>query len=325
MAIVRSGVVMDPIVGIKPQKDTTLAMLLEAGRRNYELWYFEIGDIWIADGVAWGAGRPLIVRDDPEDWFTLGERREFPLGDLDVILMRKDPPFDMEYVYATYVLERAEAAGPLVVNRAGAIRDCNEKAYISWFPQCTAPTVIDRDMGRLRRFLSEQGKIVIKPLDGMGGTSVFVLEEGGLNVGVALETLTHRGTRFAMAQRFLPEIAAGDKRILLVNGEPVPYALARIPKKGESRGNLAAGGRGEGVELSERDRWIAAEVGPALRDKGLLFVGLDVIGDSLTEINVTSPTCVRELDAQYGLNICAGLFDVIEQNLTPSPPGRRLG
>ncbi|HET7570727.1 MAG TPA: glutathione synthase [Gammaproteobacteria bacterium] len=313
--MVRSGVVMDPIVGIKPQKDTTLAMLLEAGRRNYELWYFEIGDIWIADGIAWGAGRPLTVRDDPADWFTLGERQEFPLGDLDVILMRKDPPFDMEYVYATYVLERAEAAGALVVNRAGAIRDCNEKAYISWFPQCTAPTVIDRDMGRLRRFLSEQGKIVIKPLDGMGGTSVFVLEDGGVNVGVALETLTHRGSRFAMAQRFLPEITAGDKRILLVDGEPVPYALARIPKKGESRGNLAAGGRGEGVELTERDRWIAAEVGPALREKGLLFVGLDVIGDSLTEINVTSPTCVRELDAQYGLNICAGLFDAIEKRL----------
>ncbi|HET7308347.1 MAG TPA: glutathione synthase [Gammaproteobacteria bacterium] len=313
--MVRSGVVMDPIVGIKPPKDTTLAMLLEAGRRNYELWYFEIGDIWIADGTAWGAGRPLTVRDDPADWFTLGECHEFPLGDLDVILMRKDPPFNMEYVYATYVLERAEAAGALVVNRPGAIRDCNEKAYISWFPQCTAPTVIDRDMGRLRRFLGEQGKIVIKPLDGMGGTSVFVLEDGGMNVGVALETLTDRGTRFAMAQRFLPEISAGDKRILLVDGEPVSYALARIPKKGESRGNLAAGGRGEGVELSERDRWIAAEVGPALRDKGLLFVGLDVIGDSLTEINVTSPTCVRELDRQYDLNICAGLFDAIEQRL----------
>lgn len=311
----RLGVIMDPIVGIKPAKDTTLAMLLEAARRGWELWYFEIGDLWIAAGEARGSGRPLAVRDDPARWFDLGERREMPLGEFDVILMRKDPPFDMEYVYSTYLLERAEAAGALVVNRAGALRDCNEKAYITWFPQCTAPTVIDRDMGRLRRFLAAQGKIVVKPLEGMGGTSVFVLGESDPNIGVVLETLTARGTRFAMAQRYLPEIAAGDKRILMIDGEPVPYALARIPKQGESRGNLAAGGRGVGVELSERDRWIAAQVGPALREKGLLFVGLDVIGDSLTEINVTSPTCVRELDALYNLNICAGLFDAIERRL----------
>ncbi|HET7674979.1 MAG TPA: glutathione synthase [Gammaproteobacteria bacterium] len=311
----RLGVIMDPIVGIKPAKDTTLAMLLEATRRDYELWYFELGDLWIAAGEARGSGRPLAVRDDPARWFELGERREMALGELDVILMRKDPPFDMEYVYATYLLERAEAAGALVVNRPGALRDCNEKAYITWFPQCTAPTVIDRDMGRLRRFLAAQGKIVVKPLEGMGGTSVFVLDENDPNIGVVLETLTARGTRFAMAQRYLPEIVAGDKRILMIDGEPVPYALARIPKQGESRGNLAAGGRGVGVELSERDRWIAAEVSPALREKGLLFVGLDVIGDSLTEINVTSPTCVRELDALYNLNICAGLFDAIEKRL----------
>ncbi|HET6725461.1 MAG TPA: glutathione synthase [Gammaproteobacteria bacterium] len=317
MPAARLGVIMDPIVGIKPQKDSTLAMLLEAERRQYDLWYFEFGDMWIADGVARGSARPLQVRDDPQDWFSLGERREMPLGDFDVILMRKDPPFDMEYVYATYILERAEAAGALVVNRPGSIRDCNEKAFISWFPQCTAPTVIDRDMGRLRRFAAEHRKIVVKPLDGMGGASVFVLEDGGLNVGVALETLTHHGTRFAMAQRYLPAIAeSGDKRILMIDGEPAPYALARIPMKGESRGNLAAGGRGEGVELSERDRWIAAEVGPALRERGLLFVGLDVIGDSLTEINVTSPTCVRELDRQYDLNLCAGLFDAIEKRLS---------
>jgi glutathione synthase len=306
---------MDPIVGIRPAKDTTLAMLLEATRRDYELWYFELGDLWIAAGEARGSGRPLAVRDDPTRWFELGERREMPLGELDVILMRKDPPFDMEYVYATYLLERAEAAGALVVNRPGALRDCNEKAYITWFPQCTAPTVIDRDMGRLRQFLAAQGKIVVKPLEGMGGTSVFVLGENDPNIGVVLETLTARGTRFAMAQRYLPGIVAGDKRILMIDGEPVPYALARIPKQGESRGNLAAGGRGVGVELSERDRWIAAEVSPALREKGLLFVGLDVIGDSLTEINVTSPTCVRELDALYNLNICAGLFDAIEKRL----------
>jgi glutathione synthase len=307
---------MDPIVGITPVKDTTLAMLLEARRRKYELWYFEMDDCWIADGVARGSGRPLDVHDDNESWYTLGGRREMALGELDVILMRKDPPFNMEYVYATYILERAESAGALVVNRPASIRDCNEKAYISWFAQCTAPTVIDRDEARLRRFLDTHGKIVIKPLDGMGGASVFVLEQGELNVGVVLETLTHHGTRFAMAQRYLPQIAeSGDKRILMIDGEPVPQALARKPKKGESRGNLSAGGRGEGVELSERDRWIASQVGPALRDKGVLFAVLDVIGDSLTEINVTSPTCVRELDRQFGLNICAGLFDVIENRL----------
>jgi glutathione synthase len=306
---------MDPVVGIKPSKDTTLALLLEAARRNYAIEYFEMGDIRIADGNAYGSARRLEVRDDTADWFTLGERRDIGLADLDVILMRKDPPFDMEYIYATYILERAEARGTLVVNRPAGIRDCNEKASISWFPQCTAPTLIDRDMGRLRAFLAQQRKIVVKPLDGMGGASVFVLEAQGLNVGVALETLTGGGTRFAMAQRYLPDIAAGDKRILLIDGKPAPYALARIPAKGETRGNLAAGGRGEGVALTDHDRWIAAEVGPTLVNKGLLFVGLDVIGDSLTEINVTSPTCVRELDRQYGLNLAGDLFDAIEKRL----------
>lgn len=312
----RLGVVMDPIGLIKPYKDTTLAMLLEAQRRHHELWYFELNDLWIVAGEAWGSARPLEVRDDPRDWYTLGERVDVRLGTLDTILMRKDPPFDMEYIYATYILERAEDRGVLVVNRPRAIRDCNEKAYLSWFPQCTAPTLIDRDADRLRAFLHKHGKIVLKPLDGMGGASVFVLERGELNVGVVIETLTDYGTRFAMAQKYIAGVAqSGDKRILLINGEPVHYALARIPKKGESRANLAAGGQGVSVELSDRDYWIANEVGPIAREKGLLFVGLDVIGESLTEINVTSPTCVREIDHQRDLNICATLFDAIEERL----------
>ena len=229
--------------------------------------------------------------------------------------MRKDPPFDTEYVYATYLLERAAVAGTLVVNAPDALRDVNEKAYTAWFPQCCAPTLVTRDIARLRAFVAEHREAVLKPLSGMGGASIFRVATGDPNTSVIAETLTANGTQFAMAQRFIPEISAGDKRILLVDGLPVPYAFARIPAAGESRGNLAAGGRGEGVPLSTRDRWICDQVGPALRAKGLLFVGLDVIGDFLTEINVTSPTCVRELDAAYGLNIAGALFDAIEARL----------
>ena len=303
------GVVMDPIGSIKPYKDTTLALLLEAQRRGFALQYFELGDLYLRDGVAQGRGRALTVRDDKKDWFTLGEARVLPLHECELILMRKDPPFNTEYVYATYVLERAELAGARVVNKPQSLRDANEKAYAQFFPQCCAPTLIASDMGALRAFAREQGEVVLKPLDGMGGTSVFRLRADDMNLSVVLETITASGTRYAMAQRYLPEIAQGDKRILMLCGEPVPYALARIPKAGETRGNLAAGGRGEGRELSERDRWICAEVGPTLREKGLLFVGIDVIGDYLTEINVTSPTCLRELDGIYGLNIAGMFFD----------------
>jgi len=225
------------------------------------------------------------------------------------VLMRKDPPFDMEYVYTTYILERAEQAGVRVVNRPQALRDANEKAYTAWFPQCCPPTLMTRDMGRIRAFLAEHKKIVVKPLEGMGGLLVFVLAEGDPNTSVVLETLTQNGARLTVAQKYIPEIKDGDKRILVIDGEAVPYALARVPKPGESRGNLAAGGKGVGVPLSERDRWIVAQVAPALREKGLLFVGLDVIGDWLTEINVTSPTCVRELDAIYGLDIAGQFMD----------------
>jgi glutathione synthase len=312
----RVAVVMDPIADIKPYKDSTLAMMLEAQRRGWTLLYLELGELSMLDGVCHGNVRALTVRDDESDWYDFGATAEGPLHELaDVVLMRKDPPFDVEYVYATYLLERAVSAGALVVNAPDALRDVNEKAYISWFPQCCAPTLISRDMNQLRAFVAAQGDAVIKPLAGMGGASVFRVTTGDTNTSVIIETLTDQGTRYAMAQRYLPEISAGDKRILLVDGEPVPYALARVPAAGESRGNLAAGGRGEGVELSDRDRWICAQVGPALRDKGLMFVGLDVIGDYLTEVNVTSPTCIRELDAIYGLNIAAGLFDAIDRRL----------
>ncbi len=306
------AVVMDPIATIKPWKDTTLAMMLEAQRRGARVLYLELSDLYLVDGVCRARAREVTVTDSRDAWFEFGATTDGPLHELaDIVLMRKDPPFDTEYVYATYLLERAALAGAQVVNAPAALRDVNEKAFINWFPQCCAPTLITRDIARLRAFVTEQGDAVMKPLDGMGGASVFRVSPGDPNTSVIAETLTNDGTRFVMAQRFIPEIAAGDKRILLIDGEPVPFALARIPAAGETRGNLAAGGRGVGVPLTDRDRWICSEVGPTLKDKGLSFVGLDVIGDYLTEINVTSPTCVRELDEAFGLNIAGTLFDAL--------------
>ncbi|BAP56378.1 glutathione synthetase [Thioploca ingrica] len=310
------GIVMDPIATIKVSKDSSFAMLLAAQARGWKLWYMEINDLWLRDGKAYATMRPLQVRDDPQDWFTLGTPQSTPLHQLAVILMRKDPPFDLEYIIATYLLEQAEAAGTLVVNKPQSLRDANEKLYTAWFPQCCVPTLVTRRATELRAFLQEQGEIILKPLDSMGGTAIFRITQGDLNTSVIIETLTQQEHRFVMAQRFIPAITTqGDKRILLVNGEPIPYALARIPAAGELRGNLAAGGRGEGVPLSERDHWICTQVGPTLRDKGLLFVGLDVIGDYLTEINVTSPTCIRQLDKLYGLDIAGQLMTVIEAKL----------
>ena len=307
----RLAVVMDPIGSINFHKDSTLAMLWEAQARGWTLYYMEQPDLYWETGTARARRRPLTVYKDPQRWFELGAPQEAPLADVDVILMRKDPPFDLEYIYTTYLLEHAEAGGALVVNRARSLRDANEKFYATWFPQCLPPTLITREHARLRAFLTGQQEIVVKPLDGMGGASVFRVGANDTNANVIFETLTQRGTRQVMAQRYLPEIRAGDKRILLIDGEPIPYALARIPAAGDNRGNLAAGGTGTGVALSARDRWICGEVGPKLREAGLLFVGLDVIGDYLTEINVTSPTCIRELDKQYGLNISATLLDAV--------------
>lgn len=310
----RLGVVMDPIQGIKVAKDSTLAMLLEAQKRGWELFYMEMGDLGLRDGQARALMRGLRVFDDPGHWFELGEPAERALNELEVLLMRKDPPFDMEYIYATYILERAEQDGVLVVNRPSSLRDANEKMLTAWFPQCTAPSLITRRYSQIRDFLTEFQDIILKPLGEMGGASIFRVRQGDPNTNVIMETITRHQSQYVMAQRFIPEIDKGDKRILLVDGEPVPYALARIPAPGETRGNLAAGGTGVGVALSERDRWICAQVAPRLREMGLLFVGLDVIGDYVTEINSTSPTCIRELDAQYGLDISAMLFDSIERH-----------
>ncbi|WP_455235306.1 glutathione synthase [Thiogranum longum] len=309
------GIVMDPIGGIKVHKDSSFAMLLAAQARGWQLFYMEQSDLYLRDGQVSASMRRLRVRDQSSDWFEWGETKDWPLAELDVVLMRKDPPLDTEFLYTTYLLERAELQGTLVVSRAAALRNSNEKLFTAWFPECCAPSLVSRDANRLRAFLEEHGDIVLKPLDAMGGTLVFRVTLGDPNISVILETLTELGQRTAMAQKFIPEISAGDKRILMVDGEPVPYALARIPAKGETRGNLAAGGRGEGVTLSERDRWICAQVGPELRARGLMFVGLDVIGDYLTEINVTSPTCIRELDSIYGLDIAGQLMDCIASKI----------
>ncbi|WP_266159934.1 glutathione synthase [Dyella silvatica] len=317
------AVLMDPIGAIKVAKDTSFAMLLEAQRRGHQLYYLEQGDLAVRDGTPWARMASLQVKDDPSAWFTLGQAQWRDLRELDVVLMRKDPPVDPQFVYDTMVLELAQRAGVKVINDPQALRDCNEKLYALNFPQCIVPTLVSRDAGELRRFAAEHGEVVLKPLDGMGGRGIFRVKAGDSNLNSMLETLLAggphgEGRQFTIAQKYIPEISAGDKRILLIDGEPVPYALARIPQGNEFRGNLAAGGRGVGVPLSERDRWIAAQIAPELRRRGLLFVGLDVIGDYLTEINVTSPTCVRELDAQFGLNIAGQLFDVVESVITGS-------
>jgi glutathione synthase len=313
----RLGVVMDPIEDIKYAKDSTLAMLLAAQARGFELVYMEQNDLSLRDGRAYGRMRPLTVKADPAAWFTLGEAKVAPLkGAVDVILMRKDPPFDMEYIYSTYMLERAEAEGVLICNRPQGLRDMNEKVYTAWFPQACASTFITRDMADMAAFVREHGKAVCKPLDGMGGRSIFVVDAGDKNMNVIFETLTASGQRFAIVQRYIPDIVqTGDSRVLLIDGEPVPYALARIPSATDNRGNLAAGAKGVGRPLNDRDRWLAAQVGPTLAAKGMIFVGLDVIGGFVTEINVTSPTGIRELDKQFDLNIGDLLMQAIAKKL----------
>ncbi|TNF93455.1 MAG: glutathione synthase [Gammaproteobacteria bacterium] len=311
----RLGIVMDPIQDIKIHKDSSFAMLLEAQARGWELYYMEMSDLRLDTGNVLAKTRSLEVQDNRDNWFKLDHAAEINLNTLDVILMRKDPPFDMEYIYSTYLLELVSEQGVLVVNQPDSLRDCNEKLFTAWFPQCCAPTLVSRNHADFISFLQLHKSIVVKPLDGMGGRSIFTVRENDENRNVILETMTLHEQRFAMAQKFIPEISQGDKRILLIDGHPVPYALARIPTATDSRGNLAAGARAEGVELSERDHWICKQVGPALRERGLVFVGLDVIGDWLTEINVTSPTCIRELDAIYDLNISAELFDVIDNKI----------
>jgi len=312
---IKLGIVMDPIGGINIKKDSSFAMLLAAQARAWALGYLELGDLFLRDGRPFGHSRALRVQDRAQQWFQFGGEETVPLSQFQVLLMRKDPPFDMEYIYATYLLELAQAQGTLVINEPRSLRDANEKLFSAWFPQCCPPSLVTRSAERIKEFLGQQFDIVLKPLDGMGGASIFRLRAGDPNLNVIIETLTQHGRRFTLAQRFIPEIAEGDKRILLIDGEPIPYALARVPAPGETRGNLATGGSGHGVPLSQRDRWICDQVGPTLRKKGLLFVGLDVIGDHLTEINVTSPTCIRELDAIYGLDIASQLLLAIERRL----------
>ncbi len=307
------GVIMDPIAGINIKKDSTFAMLLAAQHRGWELHYMEQNDLYIHENKVRATTQILSVKDDPASWYSFGKQCDIELPDLDAVLMRKDPPFDIEYIYTTYILQFAQAEGLLVINDPRGLRDVNEKMFINTFPNCIAPTLVTRNKTHLTEFVSQHKQAVFKPLEGMGGKSVFKINHEDPNTNVIIETLTHEQTRFVMAQKYIPEIKDGDKRILLINGEPVDYALARIPMSGETRGNLAAGGTGKGVELSDRDRWICQQVGPTLRDMGLLFVGLDVIGDYLTEVNVTSPTCIRELDAIYGINIGDQLMALIDQ------------
>lgn len=312
---VRLGIVMDPIDRISFKKDSSLAMLLSVQLCGWSLFYMEQQDLYQLAGQARARMRSLQVFDNPQHWFELGDEIDEPLSDLTVILMRKDPPFDNEFVYSTYLLEQAEAAGSLVVNSPQSLRDCNEKLFATMFPQCTPATLVSRRPDILREFAKQQRDIILKPLDGMGGSSIFRHREDDPNLSVILETLTAHGTQQIMAQQYLPAIKDGDKRILMIDGEPVPYCLARIPAAGETRGNLAAGGRGEARPLTDKDRWIAEQIGPELRKRGLLFVGLDVIGEHLTEINVTSPTCIREIDDAFDTKIGDQLMDAIARKL----------
>jgi glutathione synthase len=309
------GVVMDPIGSIKIAKDSTFAMMLAAQRRGWRIHCMELSDLFLTGNRSWARMREVSVADDPTDWYRIIGEDTRRLDSLPLILMRKDPPFNMEYVYATYLLEQAERGGSLIVNRPQSLRDANEKVFTTQFPHCCPPTLITRRTTDIEDFLGEYGDIILKPLGTMGGESVFRVRSGDPNFYVIVESLTAKGAQYCMVQQFIPEIRSGDKRILLVDGEPVPYSLARIPRPGETRGNLAAGGKGEGRPLTERDRWIAGEVGPELVRRGILFAGLDVIGDYLTEINVTSPTCIRELDAQFGLDIAGSLLDRLEERL----------
>ncbi|AOM40966.1 glutathione synthase [Xenorhabdus hominickii] len=314
--MIKLGIVMDPISSIKIKKDTSFAMLLEAQKRGWEIHYMEMDDLYLHQGEARARTRLLTVEENPQQWYQFGSEQEIVLDTLQIILMRKDPPFDTEYIYATYILERAEVKGTLIVNKPQSLRDCNEKLFTAWFPELTPDTLVTRNAKNLREFHQKHGDVIFKPLDGMGGASIFRLKQDDANVGVIIETLTEHGHRYCMAQNFLPAIKDGDKRVLVVDGEPVPYCLARIPAQGETRGNLAAGGRGEARPLSESDWTIARAVAPVLKEKGLIFVGLDIIGDRLTEINVTSPTCAREIEAAFPeVSVTGMLMDAIEKRL----------
>ncbi|MGS0534814.1 glutathione synthase [Pseudoalteromonas sp. SaAl2] len=313
---IKLGIISDPISGFNIKKDTGFAMMMQAQSRGYEIYYMEMDDLSLRKGKSFATAAKAKVFDDENHWYELEEKATIALADLDVILMRKDPPFDTEYIYATYILERAELEGTLIVNKPQSLRDANEKLFTAWFSEYTPDTLVTRDKNQIKAFLAQHQDIILKPLDGMGGASIFRVTENDANIGVICETLTEHGSRFAMAQNYIPEIKQGDKRVLVVDGEVIPYCLARIPQNGETRGNLAAGGRGEARPISESDLKIAQAVAPTLKAKGLVFVGLDIIGDKLTEINVTAPTCVKEIEAAYDISITGILFDAIERKLS---------
>ena len=312
---IKLGVVMDPISQVKVAKDSSMAMMLEAQQRGYEIFYMEMKDLYLDQGECRANVQKVKVFDDANHWYELSDSQDIALSELDVVLMRKDPPFDTEFVYATYMLERAEEAGTLIVNKPQSLRDCNEKLFTAWFSELTPRTLVTRSSEKIREFHQELKDVIIKPLDGMGGASIFRIKANDANVGVIIETLTNHGQQYAMVQEYMPEIVDGDKRILIVNGEPMPYCLARIPAQGETRGNLAAGGSGVARPLSASDKLVAQAIAPELKKRGLYFVGLDVIGDKVTEINVTSPTCIREIEAAYPINISGKLMDAIEDKL----------
>ncbi|MDM7859505.1 glutathione synthase [Alteromonas sp. ASW11-36] len=312
---IKLAMVMDPIANINIVKDTSFAMLLEAQARDYELYYIEMPELFINSGEPCAMARKLRVMEDPEHWYELEKPTQWSLADFDVLLMRKDPPVDAEFIYATHMFELAERRGTLVVNKPQSLRDFNEKLFATWFAEHTPPTLVTSSKQQVKAFHAEHRDIICKPLDGMGGTSIFRVKDDGNNLGVVAETLTQNGKSYAMFQRYLPAIKDGDKRVLIVDGEVMPYCLARLPSDGETRGNLAAGGTGRPQPISDSDRMLAEAIAPTLVEKGLLFVGLDVIGDKITEINVTSPTCVRELEAAYDINICGKLFDAIEKRV----------
>ena len=312
---VKVGVVMDPIESIIVKKDTTLAMLLAAQKRGWVIHYMLQSNLYMDQGLPRAKMQTLSVMDDEQDWFKLGIHSDQALAELDVILMRKDPPFNLDYIYSTYILEQAQREGTLIVNDPQSLRDCNEKLFATQFPQCCPPVLVAASESRLKAFHEEHEDVIYKPLDGMGGTSIFRAKKDDANLSVIIETLTNGGSRQIMAQKYIPEIKNGDKRILLIDGNPVEYCLARVPAIGESRGNLAAGGSGIAQKLTDRDRWICEEVSPALKERGLLFVGLDVIGEYLTEINITSPTCVREIDRAQNIDISDDLMDCIQEKL----------
>lgn len=312
---IKIGIVMDPIEDVKIHKDSSFAMLLEAQSRGWELYYMEMKDLYMDNGRCFASSQKLSVQREVDNFYQLEAPIDHPLSDLDAVLMRKDPPFDTEFIYATYMLERAEDEGCLIVNKPQSLRDANEKLFTAWFSEFTPTTLVTRSSAKIRQFHEQHKDVILKPLDGMGGASIFRIKEKDANLGVIIETLTEHETRYCMAQAFIPDIKEGDKRILIVDGEPMPYSLARIPAKGETRGNLAAGGRGVAQPLSESDWHIANTIGPKLKEKGLIFVGLDVIGDKVTEINVTSPTCIQEIDNAFGTNIAGKLMDAIEKRI----------